>query len=129
MHEIGIARQILHTVEGVARENGINRIDAVVVDCGELSLVIPDYLRELYPVVAKGTILEGSELIINEIPGMARCNGCGEVFNVIEHKGNCPECGSFEKEILTGREFLVKEIHIAESDQSTMNYPNSKRNL
>ena len=129
MHEIGIVRQLVRTVTAFAEENGVHDIREVVVDCGELSLVIPDYLRELYPVVAKGTILEGSELIINEIPGMARCNVCGEVFNVIEHKGNCPECGSFEKEILTGREFLVKEIHIAESDQSTMNYPNSKRNL
>ena len=129
MHEIGIVRQILHTVEGVARENGISRIDAVVVDCGELSLVIPDYLRELYPVVAKGTILEGSELIINEIPGMARCNVCGEVFNVIQHKGNCPECGSFEKEILTGRELIVKEIHTTAPDTDTTSYPNYARNF
>ena len=116
MHEIGIARQILHTVEDVAKENDIKQIDAVVVDCGELSLVIPEYLRDLYPVVAKGTILEGSDLIINDIPGMARCSGCEEVFNVIENKGLCPECGSFEKDILTGREFYVREIHTSNGD-------------
>ena len=116
MHEIGIARQILHTVEDVAEENGITNVEAVVVDCGELSLVIPDYLRDIYPVVAKGTILEGSELIINEIPGMARCAKCDEVFNVIEFKGHCPGCGSFEKEILTGTELQVREIHTSDPE-------------
>ena len=48
MHEIGIVRQILRTVENFADENGVEDIREVVVDCGELSLVIPEYLEELY---------------------------------------------------------------------------------
>ena len=41
MHEIGIVRQILRTVESFAEKNGVEDIREVVVDCGELSLVIP----------------------------------------------------------------------------------------
>lgn len=115
MHEIGIVRQILRTVEEVAGENDIDHVDAVVVDCGELSLIVPEYLEEVFPAVTKGTVLEGSELIIEPVPGMARCIRCEEVFSVIEHRGYCPGCGSFDKEILTGREFRVREIMYRDS--------------
>ena len=42
MHEIGIVRQLLRTVTAFAEANGIGEIHEVVVDCGELSLVIPE---------------------------------------------------------------------------------------
>ena len=71
MHEIGIVRQILRTVESFAEKNGVEDIREVVVDCGELSLVIPKYLEELYPVVVKDSILKDSKLVINIVPGMA----------------------------------------------------------
>ncbi len=113
MHEIGIARQVLATVEKFANENRVDQISEIVVDCGELSLVIPKYLKDIYPAVARGTRFENTKLTINSIPGMAECDECDEIFNVVEHKGYCPSCGSFEKSILTGREFLIKEIKVA----------------
>ena len=112
MHEIGIVRQMLGAVEKFAAENDCGKIAEVVVDCGELSLVIPEYLQKVYPSVVQGTILEDAKLVINEIPGMAECNDCDEIFNVVEHKGYCPNCGSFDKSILTGRNFSIKEIHV-----------------
>ena len=41
---------------------------------------------------------------------MAECDECNELFNVIEHEGYCPNCGSFEKTILSGKDFLIREI-------------------
>lgn len=114
MHEIGIVRQIRRTVEDFAAENGVREIREVVVDCGELLLVIPKYLQELYPVVTKGSILQGTTLRINEIPGLAECDDCDEIFNVVEHKGYCPNCGSFDKTILSGKECSIREIVVPE---------------
>ena len=114
MHEIGIVRQIVRTVEDFAARNDVRRIDAVVVDCGELSLVITKYLKDIYPVIAEGTILEHAELIVEETPGFAECDDCDEIFNVVEHKGFCPACGSFEKTVLSGQDFGIREIHVPE---------------
>ena len=114
MHEIGIVRQILRTVEAFAVENGVRDIREVVVDCGELSLVIPEYLEEVYPAVVKGSILGGAALRIEMIPGLAECEDCDEIFNVVENKGCCPNCGSFEKTVLSGRECSVREIRVAD---------------
>ena len=115
MHEIGIVRQLLRTVTAFAEENGVHDIREVVVDCGELSLVIPDYLQEVYPAVVKGSILQDAKLRINSVPGLAECDDCDEIFNVIEHKGYCPNCGSFEKTILSGKDFTIREIVVPET--------------
>ena len=98
MHEIGVARSMVKTV----------------LDIGELSLVIPKYVEDIYPVVVGDAWLKDTKLVINVIPGMAECDECNELFNVIEHEGYCPNCGSFEKTILSGKDFLIREIHIPE---------------
>ena len=114
MHEIGVARQIVRTVEDFAKENGVTDIREVVVDCGELSLIIPEYLEKVYPAVIEGSVLENAKLVIEITPGFAECEACDEIFNVVEQKGYCPNCGSFEKKILSGRDFRIREIHVAE---------------
>lgn len=116
MHEIGVVRQVIRTVEEFAKENGIKEVSGIVLDIGELSLVIPKYIEDIYQITVKGTILENAELTMNVIPGMAECEECDEIFNVIEHEGYCPNCGSFEKEILSGKDFLIKEIHVPEDE-------------
>ena len=118
MHEIGIVRQLLRTVSDFARENDVREIREVVVDCGELSLVIPEYVEELYPAVVKGSILERAKLTIRTVPGLAECDDCDEIFNVVEHRGYCPNCGSFEKTVLSGKEFTVREIVVPEDPET-----------
>lgn len=102
------------TVLDYAHENRVSKISEIVVEIGELSLVIPEYVEELYPTVVKGTELEDTKLIIEIIPGLAECDDCDEIFNVVEHKGYCPNCGSFEKTVLSGQDFNIREIHVPE---------------
>lgn len=111
MHEIGVARSMVKTVTDFAGQNDIKEVAEIVLDIGELSLVIPKYVEDIYPVVVGDTWLKDTKLVINVISGMAECN---ELFNVIEHEGYCPNCGSFEKTILSGKDFLIREMHIPE---------------
>lgn len=112
MHEIGVVRAMLKTVDKYCEDNNVDEVDEIVVDCGELSLVIPDYVDEIYPVVVEDTKYSRTKLIINVVPGMAECEDCDEIFNVIEHEGYCPNCGSFDKQVLSGEDFTIKEIHV-----------------
>ena len=114
MHEIGVVRSMVKTVTAFAEANQITDIAEIVVDVGELSLVIPEYVEELYPPVVKGTPLENTKLIVNIVPGMAECDDCDEIFNVIECNGHCPNCNSFNKTVLSGKDFTVREIHVPE---------------
>lgn len=111
---MGIVRSMCKTVLDYAKENNVQSISEIVCEIGELSLVIPEYVEELYPVVVEDTELKGTKLVIEVIPGLAECEDCDEIFNVVEHKGYCPNCGSFEKDILSGKDFNIKEIHVPE---------------
>lgn len=117
MHEIGVVRQVLRTIEDFAKENDVKQIDELVLDVGELSLIIPQYLEDIYPAVVKDTILENTKLIINMVPGLAECDDCDEIFNVVEHEGYCPNCGSFEKTVLSGKDFTIREIHVPDDEE------------
>ena len=114
MHEIGVVRQVVHTVEEFAKENNVDKISEIVLDIGEVSMIIPKYVEDVYPAVIKGTILEDAKLIINVVPGIVECEECDEIYNIVEHEGYCPNCGSFEKTVLSGDSFLIREIHIPE---------------
>lgn len=114
MHEIGIVRSMCKTVLDYAKENNVQSITEIVCNIGELSLVVPKYIEELYPVVIKDTPLQDTKLVINIIPGLAECDNCDEIFNVVENEGYCPNCGSFDKTVLSGTDFSIKEIHIPE---------------
>ena len=114
MHEIGVVRAMLRTVTDYAAAKGVSRVSEIVADCGELSLVIPQYVEQIYPTVVKGTPFADTKLIVNIVPGLAECDDCDEIFNVIACNGHCPNCNSFNKTVLSGRDFTVREIHVPE---------------
>lgn len=101
---------MVNTVLGFAGENGIEKIEAIVLQIGELSLIVPEYVEQLYPMVAGGTLLADTRLEIETIPGMAECEDCDEVYNVVKNAGVCPACGSRSKTVLSGTDFLIKEL-------------------
>ena len=117
MHEIGIVRSMCMTVTDYAEQNQVSEISEIVCQCGELSLVVPKYVEDLYPVVAEEyPLLKDTKLILETVPGLAECDECDEIFNVVENQGYCPKCGCFDKQILSGQEFNIKEIHVPERD-------------
>ena len=71
MHEIGVVRSMVKTVTAFAEANQITDIAEIVVDVGELSLVIPKYVEDIYPHVVEDTFLKNTKLILNIVPGMA----------------------------------------------------------
>lgn len=115
MHEITVLVQLVNMVEKEAKANHIaEKIDTIVVQLGQLSSIIPKYLTEYYPNVTEGTKLNGSKLIIETIPGNGLCHHCNKVFNIVVHRGKCPICKLDDWEMLSGDEFILKEIRVRE---------------
>ena len=113
MHELNVLMAAADQVEQIAIENHLKLIDAIVLEVGELSSIVPMFLTEYYPmIVEKKPVLCNSKLIIEKVPGIARCLSCGTDFNVVENEGYCPKCNSFEKEVISGQDFVIKEIRI-----------------
>ena len=111
MHELGLISAVVKTVEKIMAEEGLTSVEEIVLQVGELSGVIPRYIEECYPAAVYKTSLEKTKLIMEVVPGIVRCKICGEEFSGYLHDLKCPKCGSEELDALSGREFIIKEIH------------------
>ncbi len=110
MHEIGVVRSMMRTVEDFARENGIDEIVSIVLEIGDLSMIIPKYVEDIYSVVSKDTRFEGTELVIETVEGQGVCRDCKRAFPIVKNEGYCPRCGRRNADIISGRDFIIKEI-------------------
>lgn len=102
--------EVVKTVEDFAKKNEVTHIDTLVLQIGELSSIIPQYIESCYPAAVNGTLLQDANLKIEIIPGNAICNICNQVFNLMENDNKCQNCESEEWGLLSGKEFLIKEI-------------------
>lgn len=110
MHELGIMYHVIDHVLKVVKENDLTEVEAVVLQVGELSSVVPKYLEACYPAAVDGTMLENTLLEIEMLPANAICKGCGKVYGLAENKERCPVCGDEARELISGQEFYIKEI-------------------
>lgn len=116
MHELTLLYGVAQKVGEVVRENGLDHVDAIVLEVGEATTVVPEFLQDGYEVISDDyDFLRGSELIIDRITAVGRCRDCGTEFPVAANKGICPKCGSFSKDIIEGTDFLIKEVRIMET--------------
>ena len=70
MHELGILRQVVKTVEQAAWRNRIRKIEFITLEVGEDSGIVPQYLEKLFPVAIDGNpLLKDTELKIQVVDG------------------------------------------------------------
>ena len=118
MHELGVMFKVLDTVESIVAAQGADRVSAIVLDIGELSSVIPMFIEDYYPLMIENRpLFEGCRLEIERTEGIAECVKCGEHYNVVKNDGHCPCCNTFEKRVLQGREFIIKEIQVPAAEE------------
>ena len=86
MHELGIVFNIVNSVEDVAKQNNVARVNSVTLQIGEVSTVVPDYLIDCWNwAVKKSDVLRGAQMIVENIPAVTICNDCGKTY---------PTCGT-----------------------------------
>ena len=113
MHELGIVFYIIRDVKEAAAQNGVQHVDAVVMDIGEVSTIVPEYLLDVWRWAAdREELLKGAELKINIIPAVTWCDSCKSEYATVAHGIKCPNCGSDKTWLLRGNEVEIKEIEI-----------------
>ena len=90
------------------------RVERVNLKIGKLSAVVPASLRFCFDIAIKDTPLSGAELVIEEIPVTARCNGCENEWTITAAVFSCPRCDKGDINILSGQELNIESIEIAD---------------
>ena len=112
MHELSIARSIIAIVEQAARDNGFERVLEIRLKMGEFSGLVPECLREFFPIAAKDTPAEGAALVMETVPAAFRCLDCGYEGGIERKSACCPVCGSTAVRLTAGREFYVESLKV-----------------
>lgn len=113
MHELSIAMSMIDMATDEVKNHGGTRVDALHLKLGRLSGVVRDALLFSWEVACYGTLLEGSRLIIEDIPVVVRCEKCREDRTLDSiNRLFCPVCKESTPEILQGKELEVTALEI-----------------
>lgn len=118
MHELSIAMSIVELAEEEAERRAV-RIDAVHLRLGALSGVVKEALLSCYEMACTDTPLQGSRLLIEEVPVVIFCPSCQAQRPLSSLQlFCCPECGTPTSEIVQGKEIEVVALEIQECVQN-----------
>ncbi len=117
MHEMGIALQIIEiATDSIPSDAGDVRIEKINLKIGKLAAVVPDSLRFCFDAAIKDTPLDGTKLVIQELPVIARCRDCNTQWTISSPAFTCENCNSSSLEILSGRELDIESIEIVQEE-------------
>ena len=123
MHEFSFAYNIFKVAEATAIKYNAKKITEVLLEIGELTLIVPELLQRSFEMATKGSIAEGAKLTITMTPGKIKCRECSKTSDVsLTHEAQltglqlfkCSNCGSNNTEIIDGKKANVKNIKIQE---------------
>ena len=125
MHELSMAQGIINAVLETAESNNATDVNEVTIEIGKLAMINPEQLEFILGVLIENTIIEDAEIIIEDIPVEIECYECKFHGNAVIDENDhyapmvkCPECDSFDIEILNGKDIVVKNIVIEKPDDN-----------
>lgn len=118
MHEMALTQSIVEIVEESASQHGVIRVRRITLTVGELADVVEESLRFCFEAMTPGTIMEGAELVWENVPAASRCVMCGAEFKPDPLDFTCPECQNPFTEVVAGKEFAIASIEAEDKDES-----------
>jgi len=112
MHEISLCESALQVISDQAKSDGFSKVKRVWLELGSLSCAEPEAMRFAFDSVAKGTLAEGAELIIEQVPAEGRCHQCGRTVPVSHYAELCPGCGIVRLDTSGGDQLRIRELEV-----------------
>jgi len=113
VHELSLCGSIANIVE---RHAAGRSVSVIRIQIGQLRQVVPDTLVYCWDLVSEGTPLAGSRIDVEAIPARIRCRACDQIAEVGDLPVLvCRECGSTDAEIVSGEEFMITSMELAET--------------
>lgn len=115
MHELSIAISMIDVAcEELARQGG-GRVASLHLRLGPLSGVMKEALLSAWELACEQSPLEGSTLIIEDVPIEIDCPYCGSPQQVISIQDmTCRRCGHPSANIIHGRELELFAMEICD---------------
>ena len=112
MHELSLADSMVREIEEIISKETATKVVSVTVEMGRFSGVEKEPFEFAFPLVAEGTPIEGSELIIEEVSGIIKCSDCQSETELDIPFLKCEKCNSRNVKFIKGKDFIIKSLEI-----------------
>lgn len=113
MHELSVALGIVKIAEAETAKANAKVVESIELEIGTLAGIEFESLDFVWPSAVKDTVLEHAVRKLNIIHGEAKCSDCDTVFELDNIYDACPNCKSYLKGIIKGKELLVKSLEVS----------------
>ena len=111
MHELATVTYIIDTVEKICEEQQLTQVESITVQIGEVSAIIPEYIVDFFNWSKKESkYLKDTEMIIENLEAITYCQDCKKTYPTVQYGKECPYCKSGNTFLVTGNEYVIKEI-------------------
>jgi len=112
MHELSIALGIVKIAEKETAKAKAKKVTLIELEIGTLAGIEFDSLEFAWPLAVKNTVLEEAEKKINIVEAKGKCLDCEITFDLKNIYDPCPNCNSFLKGLIQGKELSVKSLEV-----------------
>lgn len=113
MHELSIVMGIIDIAEQETRKANAQKVDKIELEIGELAGVEIQALEFAWSSAVPNTSLAQAEREIHHIAALAECLECNTRFKLSSKYEACPECSSYFRDIIQGKELRVKSLIVS----------------
>lgn len=118
MHELSIALSMIEMANDEVVRRGGGRVTALHLKLGPLSGVVKEALEFSYEIACQGTALEGSRLVIEDVPVVIHCAACSQDVSVESIQNlRCSRCGRLSADVIRGRDLEVVALELEELEE------------
>jgi len=112
MHEMSLCEGVLQVIEASALTQNFSKVKTVWLEIGRFAAVEPEAMHFSFEAVVKGTLAEGANLEMIDVPATVWCKRCSEYVEIEQRYDACPECGGYPLQIIGGDEMRIKELEV-----------------
>ncbi|WP_323785384.1 hydrogenase maturation nickel metallochaperone HypA [Thalassovita sp.] len=112
MHEMSLCEGIREVIEEQARIHAIRAVKRVRLEIGRFSGVEKSALEFAFDAVMRGSVAEGAQLEMLDLPGRAMCYDCMKEVEIDDRLAPCPQCGGGKLMPVAGNEMRIKDLEV-----------------
>lgn len=112
MHELAVCQGLMTQVEQIAQRENAERVTRILLNIGPLSGVEARLLADAFPIASAGSVAEGAQLVIEQLPIRVACLSCGAESDASANRLLCGACGDYRTRLLSGDEMLLTSLEL-----------------
>ncbi len=111
MHEASIVKAIFESCDEIRKTGEITRVTLIKIIVGGMHHLVPQVMLHYFDLMKKEWCgFESAELEMTIVPVKVTCRKCGWSGEVEPPIFMCEDCGSFETDMIQGKDLVIETI-------------------